>query len=332
MKFKDLSARVLKRVYRYITHKKFIKPECDSNRQSANDKIYDLLSSDKPCMIARFGTTELITINNYLCINSKESYLKKVWNYISDHTHTPWWDTKNFKYMDEFSGVFPATESTMVRFSKRYLNDIPKIDILGSFQYYEKFTPLKENVYNVHLEALYPFFVEKPWTRVLKGKKVLIIHPFEDSIQTQYSRRETLFENPNVLPEFELITLKAVQSVAGIKVPHKDWFEALKYMEDQIVKIDFDICILGCGAYGLPLAAFIKDMGKKSFHIGGGLQLLFGIKGKRWDDPSYGVNEFKDYEGLMAHSYASLYNENWIKPLPTDTPKMASKVDGATYW
>ncbi len=332
MNIQDITIRALKKTYRIVFKPSFINPLCDSNRQSANDKIYDLLSSDKPCMIARFGTTELITINNYLCIKSKESYVKKVWNYISDNTHTPWWDTKNFKYMDEFSGVFPPIEDTMVRFSKRYLIDIPKIDILGSFQYCEKFMPLKENVYNVHLETLYPFFVEKPWTAALKGKKVLVIHPFEDTIKKQYAQRENLFDHPDVLPEFELITLKAVQSVGGIKVPYKDWFEALKYMEDQISKIDFDICILGCGAYGLPLAAFIKDIGKKSFHLGGGLQLLFGIKGKRWDDPNYGVNEFKAYKGLMANSYASLYNENWIKPLPTDTPKMASKVDGATYW
>lgn len=332
MKMKDNIIRVLKKGYRFLFRKKFINPICDANRQSVNDKIYNALVSESPCMIARFGTTELITVNNYLCITNKDSYLKKVWNYISDHTHTPWWHEKNFKYMDEFSGVFPPTEETMVYFSERYLKDIPKIDILGSFQYYEKFMPLNTNVQNVHLETLYPFFVERPWTLALKHKKVLVVHPFEESIQTQYKIREKLFKNLNVLPQFELITLKAVQSAAGIRPPYKDWFAALKHMEDEITKIDFDICILGCGAYGLPLAAHIKSMGKKSFHIGGGLQLLFGIKGKRWDNPNYGVNEFKDYEGLMAQSYASLYNEYWIKPLQEDTPKTASKVDGATYW
>tara|TARA_B110000114_G_scaffold19484_1_gene18639 strand:+ start:6118 stop:6291 length:174 start_codon:yes stop_codon:yes gene_type:complete len=57
-----------------------------------------------------------------------------------------------------------------------------------------------------------------------------------------------LFDNPDILPKFELITLKSVQSAAGIKPPFKDWFAALEYMEKQISNIDFDICLLGCGA------------------------------------------------------------------------------------
>lgn len=332
MKINDILIRMLKKGYRVLFRKKFINPVCDANRQSANDKIYNLLTNDQPCMIARFGTTELITVNNFLCITNEKSYFLKFWRYIVDNTHTPWWDIRNFKYMDEYSGVYPPTEEIMVRFSERYIKDIPTIDLLGSFQYYEKFMPLKEDCQRVHLETLYPFFVERPWTLALKEKKVLVVHPFEETILTQYKIREKLFSHRDVLPYFELITIKAIQSAAGIRPPYKDWFDALKYMEDQISIIDFDICILGCGAYGLPLAAHIKRMGKKSFHIGGGLQLLFGIKGKRWDDPKYGVEEFREYSGLMDESYCSLYNDYWIRPLKIDTPTTALKVDGATYW
>lgn len=330
MKIKDILVRVFKKIYRILFNKKFENPECDIDRQSANDKIFDLLSGEEPCMIARFGTTELIAINNYLCITSNESYYRKIWNYISDKTHLPWWDERHFKFMDVFSGIFPPTQETAEEFSKRYLADTPEIDLLGSFQYYEKFMPLRSDVKYVHLECLYPFFVEKPWTRALKGKKVLVVHPFEETIQEQYKLRNKLFENPDLLPEFELITYKAIQSAAGIEVPYKDWFEALKLMQDQISEIDFDICILGCGAYGLPLAAHIKRMGKKAFHMGGGVQLLFGIKGKRWDTPSYG-HEYGIPE-LFVEPYCNLYNQYWIKPLKINTPAKASNIDGATYW
>ncbi|MFB9076922.1 hypothetical protein ACFFWB_05795 [Flavobacterium procerum] len=87
----------------------------------------------------------------------------------------------------------------------------------------KKFMPLRSDVQYVHLECLYPFFVEKPWTKALKGKKVLIVHPFEETIQEQYKLRNKLFENPDVLPEFDLITYKTIQSAAGIEVPYKDW-------------------------------------------------------------------------------------------------------------
>ncbi|PXY45703.1 hypothetical protein [Flavobacterium hydrophilum] len=330
MNIKDISVRVLKKAYRFFLIKKFENPYCDINRQSANDQIYDLLNDNKPCMIARFGTTELIAVNNYLCITSNEKYYKKIWNYISDKTHLPWWDEKHFKFMDVFSGIFPPTKETAEEFSKLYLSDTPQIDLLGSFQYYEKFMPLRSDVKYVHLECLYPFFVEKPWTRALKGKKVLVVHPFEETIQEQYKLKNKLFENPDLLPEFELITYKAIQSAAGIEVPYRDWFEALKLMQDQISEIDFDICILGCGAYGLPLAAHIKRIGKKAFHMGGGVQLLFGIKGKRWDTPSYG-REYGIPE-LFVEPYCNLYNEYWTKPLKINTPDKASAIDGATYW
>lgn len=330
MNNRDYLIRFAKKGYRLITQKKFPSPDCEQDRQVANNYIYNLLASDKPCMISRYGTTELIAVNNYLCIISEKSYLKKIWEYITDYTHTPWWFTDHFRYMHIYSGIFPPTEEIAERFAMRYLEDTKEIDLLGSFQYFEKFMPLKDATQFVHLETLYPFFVENPWSRVLKNKKILVIHPFEETIKHQYEKRELLFRDKNILPEFELITIRAIQSAAGIDVKYKTWFEALKYMEDQINKIDFDICLLGCGAYGLPLAAHVKRIGKKAVHIGGGLQLLFGIKGKRWDDPSYGNNY--NLPALMKEPYCNLYNSFWQKALLGDTPREANKVDGACYW
>lgn len=332
MQKKDITIRIIKKLYRTLFNKKFYGTECDCVRQSANDKIFKLLNSGKPCMISRFGTTEINCINNYLCVhNTNKSYLRRCIDYIVDNTHTPWWNIDHFNTMSIYSGIFPPCVDTAERFSKRYLEDIPEIDLLGCHQYYEKFMPLKNDVIKVQLEMLYPFFVERPWSRVLKGKKVLVVHPFEDTIKLQYKKRNLLFDNPEILPEFELKTLKSVQSVAGTKTQFKDWFEALEYMKDKIAKIDFDICIIGCGAYGLPLAAYVKRLGKQSVHLAGGTQLLFGILGKRW------VEQYKDVWHYRPNidiniNYRPLFNENWIYPLDSDTPKDAIKVENACYW
>jgi hypothetical protein len=45
--------------------------------------------------------------------------------------------------------------------------------------------------------------------------------------------------------------------------------------------IDFDIAIIGCGAYSFPLAANVKRIGKNSVHLGGASQLLFGFSWKK---------------------------------------------------
>ncbi|WP_275353744.1 hypothetical protein [Klebsiella pneumoniae] len=82
------------------------------------------------------------------------------------------------------------------------------------------------------------------------------------------------------------------------KTEFKNWFEALEKCK-AISKIDFDVAIIGCGAYGLPLASFVKNLGKQSIHLAGWTQVLFGIKGKRWDD---------------LPQISKFYNDHWIRP------------------
>lgn len=158
----------------------------------------------------------------------------------------------------------------------------------------------------------------KPWTEVLRGKKVLVIHPFAETIKKQYAKRKQVFPDREVMPECELIVYRAVQTSAGqTDERYEDWFAALNAMTSDIRQIDFDVALLACGAYGLPLAANIKRMGKKAVHIGGGLQIMFGIKGRRWDG-----------EPEMS----AMYNDAWVYPSEEETPKGADMVEGACYW
>ena len=108
----------------------------------------------------------------------------------------------------------------------------------------------------------------------------------------------------------------------------RDWFEALDYMKTEIDKIDYDICLIGAGAYGFPLAAHVKRRGKKALHLGGALQLLFGIIGSRWEDSNYGVKKW----GIPKGKYANLINEHWVRPDEDEKPKNAMAVEGECYW
>ena len=153
--------------------------------------------------------------------------------------------------------------------------------------------------------------------------------PFAKTILNQYSKRKILFKNEEILPEFHsLVVIKAVQSLGNSDDRFLDWFEALEFMKNEINKQDYDICLIGAGAYGFPLAAHVKRMGKKSVHMGGALQLLFGIKGKRWEDPNYGVREW----GIEPKAYTTLINNHWVRPDETEKPETANQVEGACYW
>jgi len=179
------------------------------------------------------------------------------------------------------------------------------------------FEKYSKNSIKIHHECVVPFFFDSPWSESLENKKVLVIHPFRKTIIDQYSKRKKLFK-ANVLPDFELKVVAPPQSIAGNK-PHSSWKESLEITKEKINEEDFDIALLGCGSYGLPLVNHIKtNMNKTAIYIGGALQLLFGIKGRRWDDNVSKVNE--------------LYNDYWVRPSKEETPANYNLVEGGTYW
>lgn len=290
------------------------------NSDSVSDIIYNLLMSDKPCMVARYGSTEMSCMINYLGVTSKHHSLIK---YIMGEQLEWWWNKKILNQMQQWSGFFPATEKNAKRFSEMMLEDSSQLDVLAIWSsrslilsdYYKK-------AIKTSLISLEPYFSTRPWTRALGGKKVLVIHPFANQIRTQYqNHRCELFTDKNVLPEFELYTITAVQSLGGINDEFEDWFHALDWMKSEMDKIDYDVALIGCGAYGFPLAAYAKKTGHKAIHLAGALQLLFGIRGKRWDDPNYGNGK-----------YQKLFNENWVYPDAKFKPANASSVENGCYW
>ena len=172
----------------------------------------------------------------------------------------------------------------------------------------------------VELGCLEPFRYQHPWSYLLKGKRVLVVHPFTQSITKQFQdKRKLLWGNPEVLPEFELKTVKAVVSIGGAKVPFATWFDAYQSMCDQITRVEFDVAIIGAGSYGLPLASFIKRLGKQAVHMGGVSQILFGIKGKRWETEYAGCPWLR-------------FNEHWIRPSETETVKDHTRFENGCYW
>lgn len=288
-----------------------------SNKQYANELIYQKLMGDKPCMIGRFGSTEMLCLTNYLGV--KEKRAKNYSGYIKSQSPPWWWEKSTIIQMQQWSGFFPGEIDMIEQFCELMLKDIPLVDILGSWLKQESFFDnLLSNAKKIVLEDLEPFFSTNPWTRALEGKKVLVVHPFAKTIEEQYLKRDLLFEN-NLLPTFELKTIKAVQSIAGETIEFRNWFEALESMKSKIDAIDYDICIVGAGAYGFPLAAHVKRKGKKAIHLAGVTQLLFGIKGKRW-------------EQFIVWPYTNLYNEYWVRPSESEKPKNATIVEGACYW
>ncbi len=284
--------------------------------QAANDMIRKELASGKPFMVSKFGVIELSAVLSVLLGDSWRPSV--LWDAVRGRIQLFPADT--LRSMCTNAGFFPEDAALLEAYAERVLSDIREIDVLGSYQYAEKYLSDRMDCVRVNLDGYYaPFLWEHPWTGVLEGKRVLVVHPFASSIRAQYGRRKELFKDPEVLPEFSEFTVyPAVQSVSGNRVPFKDWFGALAKMETDIAAMDFDIALVGCGAYGMSLSAFIKRMGRQVVHLAGWTQMLFGIYGERW---------------LAAGSrYARFINDAWIRPSAEETPVRAREIENGCYW
>ena len=267
-----------------------------------NQSIREMILSGNAAMRARCGATEMRCVEEYL---AKGNFSDKIRKEIS-----------------ELSGVFPTTDENLKKFCKFYIDCTAQADLLALWGVGAESKVARgldrEKTKFMELTALEPYYFNNPWSAALKNKKVLVIHPFANSILKQYRKREKLFEDPNVLPEFSsLECIQAVQSIAGQKTEYATWFDALEHMKKKISKCDFDVAIIGAGAYSLPLAAYVKQIGKIAVQMSGSTQILFGIKGKRWEQ----ISEISKF-----------FNENWIRPSEDETPKGSTKVEGGSYW
>jgi hypothetical protein len=289
-----------------------------SVKDYASRLIAAAIKAPAPLMIARFGSTEMYCLTNYLGVKNPQRF--KSWrSYITEGTPAWWWEPLSLSWLCRYSGFFPPDQKLIERFCELMLADIEQIDILGSWLVAEQhFSAELRRAKRVVLEDLEPFFCERPWTHALAGARVLVVHPFDETIRSQYSKRNLIFPD-GLLPDFELQTLRAVQSLAGEPTQFPDWFAALDHMEREIERRDFDVCLIGCGAYGLPLAAHVKRMGRKAIHLAGSTQLLFGIMGGRWED-------------YIVYPYMNLVNEHWVRPAAHERSKNAGAVENACYW
>jgi hypothetical protein len=290
-------------------------------KENSNEYFKSIINSGEPSMITRLGTPESNCLLNYLQVVKYHDrrFLKRFDAALRGNLSV--WNNLVKKDLQDLVGFFPTTEENLLNFSSIYSSSIADSDGIGVWGYVpgENFIIRKycPEAIKYDPEVLDPYFFGDPWTSQLKSKKVLVIHPFADSIKMQYKKRDTLFLNKNILPDFELQTVKAVQSIAGNKTPFKDWFDAFEYTKSEINKIDFEVALIAAGSYGLPLASYVKSIGKCAIHMGGSLQILFGIKGKRWDEHP---------------ATRALYNDSWVRPNENEIVKNSEIVEGGCYW
>ena len=157
-----------------------------------------------------------------------------------------------------------------------------------------------------------------PWTTSLRGKRLLIISPFVDSMREKLDNRDKIY-GVELFPECEFVFLKPPQTQANCE---SDEFNV--ELDKFVFKINeikslFDVALVSCGGYGNLVCSKIYQMNKSAIYVGGVLQMYFGIYGSRWE---------RERKEIM-----SLYkNEYWTRPKEVERPDGFQNVENSCYW
>ena len=251
----------------------------------------------------------------YLDVNAPGHALAKLRQLLLGKCGPFWWDNWIRAGICVCAGVFPSDIGSIEEFCKIFMSYCPDIDAIPAWLEGEEriCRRLCPNATAIQLDALAPCDARKSWYDALEGRRVLVVHPYVRTIKAQYEKNVAFHKGHGPLPRFKsLVQYCPVNSIGGKCDRFARWKDALDYMISDIKKLDFDIALLGCGVYGVPLSVYIKRMGRQAIYTGGATQTIFGIKGKRWDN-------------------SGIYNEHWVRPFPDDIPENMNLIEGGIF-
>lgn len=279
-------------------------PVIKTDIEDAQAIITGALHQEIPVLIARIGGNELDFVYKYgLKGEEPNKYL--------------------MRKLKVTAGVFDIEKLYTKEYLKtEYLNSISNIDVLVSWRKEERYFNLKSKP-KVGLSDLELFRSISPFTKELIGV-ILVVSPFSRTIQIQIekarqSKSGTTYKLFN-LDKVEFVFVKPLQTHGYCNTEGVDtWKAALDFQKEKIANMAFDIALLSCGSYGLPLGSYIKDnLGRKAIVVGGVLQLYFDIIGKRWEN--------------NTRVMKSLDQKSLVRPSLQEVPKNHSDIESSSYY
>lgn len=287
--------------------------------------IRDLFASDSPFFVGRNGTIEVETI----------SYWR---NFRSGLVLPQTYPSHIRQQMERNAGIFPSTDESIDAWCKAYVAALGHLDgaAVGWYKPLEQVekslmnTYMPETAFGCPLRSLEPYYVGPTlrWTGGLKGKRVAVVSSFAVTMSGQITKSRGLWKSieggSNLLSDtvewsFIKTGYSPILSLGVAAWPNgiDSWQEAVEHTVDEVMKSGATVALIGCGGLGMIIAAELKRRGVSALVLGGAIQVLFGIKGRRW----------------VNHSVISgFWNDSWVWPAETEIPRGAVLVEGGCYW
>ena len=278
--------------------------------QKDNLYIKEIIQENKPFFIGRIAGCEL-----------KVAYCFQQGNLLDV--------VDEIRELENNAGIFTKDNESLKKYTQKLIESYDHCTIIAEWdtdgkvfahtgsgqQYITKRTPKTPKL---DARALEPYYFKDNWMPALKGKKILIIHPFSKTLVKQVQNLKLAFPGKSWFEDCQIEFATPPLTLAG-NHNNTDWQEHLTPFLESLREVkEFDVALVAAGGYGMLIADFIfKEMGKSVMYIGGALQLFFGVIGKRWFDN-------KDILKLV--------NDDWIRPDKDDKPANFIKVEKGCYW
>ena len=265
------------------------------------ERLLSLREGGKPFLAARFAASELGVLNG-----AEEIRL----GLRKDFKDSARWA------ISTRAGIRPTDRETLLGWAFLYEKTLSEADAVASFGIHMEeyfYRRLCQGKVLLNGEGTEP--LRTLWTEALRGMKVAIVSPFVEEMKLQYGRRERLFpEGVEALPEMELCFVKPPLTLGDFD-GGRSYMEMARASLREFASLDFDIALVSAGGYAPLYLLKAREMGKSAVHVGGALQTMFGIMGKRWERRGH---------------VARFVNESWIRP--AERPSGCENIDGGAYW
>jgi hypothetical protein len=243
-------------------------------------------------------------------------------------------DKDQWFILEKNAGVFPRTPESVSEWIKDYKAAAAAADVMAvgwhepiaeaEWAYLKSVNP---KAFLCPLRALEAYYVSttNSWLRALDDQKVAVISSFADTMFKQvvwlpeiWTGREDMLPR-NVSWSFIRSYYSPALARGSCDWPHPvySWKDAVDYMELEVLATGARVCLVGCGGLAMPLALRLKRKGIICIVLGGAVQLLFGIKGRRWEKHG---------------EISKLFNCEWAVPALHEIPHGANQVEGGCYW
>lgn len=259
-------------------------------------------------MAGKLGTTEL------LALEFSDRRLKPAWPKAAS-----WQRAMQRLHID--SGVFPPTRRQLDEFLGAYRKAAEILDAVCAWQTDPFLRDYEEAFLALHCPRAIRVSLAAISTEILgeiAGRRWLVVSPFVSTMEGQARRLAEVHRGRTWAAllagaEKRCTFLRCPTFSYLEKSPFANWTEGLERLAEDALRQDFEVALIGAGAWSLPLAARLKQAGRVAIHLGGETQLVFGIKGQRWER-------------------YNIYNEHWVRPLPEETPAGFLQKENGCYW